>query len=78
MKNRVNDMAEKVYITRDMNTKEMLDRYPEAKELLEEYGMMCTGCMYAGSETLEEALAIHCVDIDAVIDALNEKIRDSR
>jgi hybrid cluster-associated redox disulfide protein len=71
-------MAEEVYITRDMNTKEMLDRYPEAKELLEEYGMMCTGCMYAGSETLEEALAIHCVDIDAVIDALNEKIRDSR
>lgn len=71
-------MAEEVFVTRDMNTAEMLEKYPEAKELLEEYGMMCTGCMYAGSEILEEALAIHCVDIDAVIDALNEKIRDDR
>lgn len=71
-------MAEEAFITRDMNTADMLEEYPEARELLEEYGMMCAGCMFAGSETVEEALAIHCVDIDAVIDALNEKIRDNR
>ena len=71
-------MAEEVFVTRDMNTAAMLEKYPEAKELLEEYGMMCTGCLYAEGETLEEALSVHCMDIDAVIDALNERIRDSR
>ena len=71
-------MAEKSFVTREMNTAEMLEKYPEAAELLEEYGMICTGCLYAGEETLEQALSVHCMDVDAVIDALNERIRASR
>lgn len=72
------NMAEEDFVTRDMNTALMLEKYPEAAELLEEYGMICTGCLYADEETLEEALSAHCMDIDAVMDALNERIRTSR
>ena len=36
--------------------------------------MFCAGCQCAEAETVEQALAVHCMDIDAVIDYLNEKI----
>lgn len=66
------------YITRDMKTEDMLKMFPEAREIFEENGMLCMGCMCAEAETVEEALAIHCMDIDAVIDAINGRIRDNR
>ena len=69
---------EESFVTREMNTGEVFSRYPEAAELMEEYGMICTGCLYAGTETLEEALSAHCMDVDAVIAALNERISASR
>ena len=63
-----------VFVTRETKTSEMLKKYPEAREIFEENGMLCMGCMCAEAETLEEALAIHCMDIDVVIDAINERI----
>ncbi len=66
------------FVTRDMKTTEVLRRYPEAREIFMENGMMCEGCMCAEAETMEEALAIHCMDIDAVIDAINERIKENR
>lgn len=69
---------EEVYVTRDMKTTDMLVKYPEARAVFEENGMFCMGCMCAEAETVEEALAIHCMDIDAVIDAVNERIRDNK
>lgn len=69
---------QKVFVTRDMKTTDVLREYKEARELFTESGMFCAGCECAEAETLEEALAIHCMDIDATIDYLNAKIRDDR
>ncbi len=69
---------EERFVTRDMNSGEVFSRYPEAAELMEEYGMICAGCPLSGTETMEEALSAHCMDVDAVIAALNERISSSR
>ena len=61
-------------ITGDMKTAEVLEKYPEAAEVLGEYGMLCSGCFCAEAETLEEACAVHCMDPDAVISLLNDVI----
>ena len=61
-------------ITGDMKTAEVLEKYPKAAEVLEEYGMLCSGCFCAEAETLEQACAVHCMDPDAVIDLLNKVI----
>lgn len=61
-------------ITGDMKTAEVLEKYPEAAEVLEEYGMLCSGCFCAEAETLEQACAVHCMDPDAVVSLLNDVI----
>ena len=61
-------------ITGDMKTAEVLEKYPEAAKVLEEYGMLCSGCFCAEAETLEDACAVHCMDPDAVISLLNDVI----
>ena len=66
--------GKEVSVTREMKTSELLAKYPEARELFFESGMFCAGCQCAEAETVEQALAVHCMDIDAVIDYLNEKI----
>ena len=57
-----------------MKTAEVLEKYPKAKEVLEEYGMLCGGCWCAEAETLEEACAVHCMDPEAVIAYLNDVV----
>ena len=68
---------EERYVSREMKTAELLKKYPEVREVFMENGMFCMGCVCAEAETLEEALAIHCMDIDAVIDLLNERISNN-
>lgn len=65
-------------ITGDMNTAEVLEKYPEAAEVLAEYGMLCAGCFCSEAETLEEACAVHCMDPEAVIDLLNKTVAEKR
>mgnify|MGYP004457670001 CR=1 FL=1 len=59
-----------------MVTKEMLigeivqmnEKYPE---ILMEAGMHCLGCPASAAETLEEACAVHGIDVDEVLKELN-------
>lgn len=71
------ESTEDRFVSREMKTVELLEKYPEVRELFIENGMFCTGCECAEAETLEQALAIHCMDIDAVIDLLNERIKNN-
>ncbi|MCL2630192.1 MAG: DUF1858 domain-containing protein [Firmicutes bacterium] len=41
-------------------------------EVLYGFGMHCLGCKLASGETLEQAAAVHGVDIDLMLEALNE------
>ncbi|HHX49265.1 MAG TPA: DUF1858 domain-containing protein [Clostridiales bacterium] len=41
-------------------------------EVLYSYGMHCLGCALSRGETLEEAAAVHGVDPEELVDAINE------
>ncbi|MGN1299065.1 MAG: DUF1858 domain-containing protein [Candidatus Scatovivens sp.] len=50
---------------------ELLNKYPEKADILLEAGMHCLGCPASQGESLEEACAVHGIDIDALIEKLN-------
>ena len=49
----------------------LLEEKPEKAEILLEAGMHCLGCMAAHEETLEEACALHGIDVDELVKRLN-------
>ncbi len=54
-------------ITRDTVISEILEECPEAMPKFQELGMHCLGCALATAETLEQACAVHGVDVDEFI-----------
>ena len=51
-------------ITKDMTIGEILRTTPEVAPILLEAGMHCLGCPSAQMESLEEAAAVHGMNID--------------
>ena len=41
-----------------------------------QYGMHCLGCPSASGESIEDASAVHGIDADSLIAALNEYLED--
>ena len=56
---------------------EFVNQYPETAEVLLGIGMHCLGCPASQAESLEDACAVHGVDPESVIKAINDKIADS-
>ena len=58
----------------DKNTRigEILEIAPEKSEILLEIGMHCLGCPASQMETLEEACAVHGIDVNEVVEKLNK------
>ena len=50
---------------------ELLKSSPEKADILLEAGMHCLGCPASQEETIEEACAVHGIDIDEIIEKLN-------
>lgn len=50
---------------------ELLNKYPEKADILLEAGMHCLGCPAAQGESLEEACAVHGIDVESLIEKLN-------
>jgi len=50
---------------------ELLEIAPEKAEILLEVGMHCLGCPESQAETLEEACAVHGIDVDELLKKLN-------
>ena len=59
-------------IEKTMKINEILEIAPEKADLLIQAGMHCLGCMAAAEETLEEACAVHGIDVDELIEVLNK------
>ena len=57
---------------------EIVNTYPESVGVLNEYGMHCLGCPASQGESLENACAVHGLEADKVIAALNRKIAETR
>ena len=56
---------------KDTTIGEILEKAPEKAEILLEIGMHCLGCPASQMETLEEACAVHGIDVEEVITKLN-------
>ena len=59
-------------ITKDMTIREVIMEKQEAAEILMTFGMGCVGCPSAQMETLEEAAAVHGMNLDNLLAALNK------
>ncbi len=58
----------------DKNTKigELLEMAPEKADILLNAGMHCLGCPASQAETLEEACAVHGIDVEELVSELNK------
>jgi hybrid cluster-associated redox disulfide protein len=59
-------------ITKEMTIAEVLAKKDDAAGILMNFGMGCVGCPSAQMETIEEAAAVHGMDINQLIEALNK------
>ena len=58
-------------ISKDMRIGELLNVDQNIAVILMRAGMHCIGCPSAQGESLEEACAVHGVDVDTLLDELN-------
>lgn len=58
-------------ITKDMTIGEILAKDQSVVPVLLEAGMHCLGCPASQMETLEEAAAVHGIDIDELMTKIN-------
>lgn len=58
-------------IEKTMKIGELLETAPEKAEILLEAGMHCLGCPASQGETIEEACAVHGIDVDELVKKLN-------
>ena len=57
--------------SKDTKIGELLEKAPEKAEILLNAGMHCLGCPASQEETLEEACAVHGIDVEELLDRLN-------
>lgn len=50
---------------------DVLQNHPNAEEILSSFGFHCLYCPCSQMESLEEACAVHEVDVNEVLKALN-------
>lgn len=61
-------------IDKKINMAELIEKYPEAKDVLVEMGLGCVGCVASQFETLEEGLMAHGLDVDVVLNKINKTL----
>ena len=71
-----NKSKKKIVITKDMNLGEIVYKYPEAAEVLLDYGLHCVGCFASSFDTIEEGAKIHQFSDDEVNEML-ERINEA-
>ena len=59
-------------ITKETMIGQLLKDKPEAAEIVFQYGMGCIGCPSAQMESLEQAAAVHGIDLEELLKSLNE------
>ncbi len=59
-------------VNKDTTIGEILVEAPEKADILLSIGMHCLGCPASQMETLEEACAVHGIDVDEVVNEINK------
>lgn len=65
-----------VTLEKDMNLKDLLNKYPESARVFAAYGIGCLGCALASYETIEQGINAHGIDIDAFMKDLNKLVNN--
>lgn len=58
-------------ITRETIIADIMMNAPQTAPLFHEIGMHCLGCVMASGENVEQACAVHGVDVDLFLTKLN-------
>lgn len=58
-------------ITKDTIIGDILDMAPQAAPIFLSIGMHCLGCPSSRGETVSEACAVHGVDVEKLLEAVN-------
>jgi hybrid cluster-associated redox disulfide protein len=59
-------------VTKEMNLRDLLKKYPESARVFSAYGIGCLGCSMANYETIEQGIIAHGIDINDFMKDLNE------
>ena len=59
-------------IEKTMTIGELLEKAPDKTDILLQAGMHCIGCPASLMETIEEACAVHGIDVDSLLVELNK------
>ena len=62
----------KIEVTKRTLIAELLMINPNVREVLTGFGLHCLGCPMSQMESLEDACAVHELDIDVVLEKVNE------
>lgn len=60
-------------ITKDMLIGDVVRKRRDLTEVFMDNGMHCVGCPSAQAESIEEACAVHGLNLDKLLDSLNSK-----
>jgi hybrid cluster-associated redox disulfide protein len=64
-------------ITKNTNLAELISEYPEAAEVLLDYGLHCVGCVASHFDTVEAGARIHGYsdeEVEEMVTRLNEVV----
>lgn len=59
-------------VTPEMGIMEVVQKYPQAAEVLMQHGMGCLGCAAAHFESIGEGAAAHGIDVASLMADLNK------
>ena len=65
-------------ISKNMSFAEIIEKNPEAIEILMKKGMHCCGCAMASFETLEQGCLSHGLNPNEIVEELNKKINGGK
>ncbi len=66
-------------VTRKDNLAEVIFKYPQAAEVLTDYGLHCVGCFASSFDTINDASVIHSMsdeEIDEMVERVNEVLEN--
>ena len=63
-------------ITKEMNIREVIEKYPEVIPVFQKYSMGCIGCIAASFEKIRDIAAVHGVDVDTFVKDLNDQLKN--
>jgi hybrid cluster-associated redox disulfide protein len=61
-------------ITKNMNIKEVIEKYPEVIPVFQRYNMGCIGCIAASFEKISDIASVHGIDVNNFLKDLNKAI----